>query len=177
MKKIAGLVFVNFVAALLAFVPIAIAPFDDPLLLGGIAILRAMFGLWGGYIIFCLLWGGIGEVTLALYQLGINFKPLKWLEKMVATIGGKYSGEVVVKTGWRGRIARVRSTAARMGADRTFVTVALGPVFAVPICHFWGWKWKDPLTTLKMLLLGFIFGSVWYLWYAGIIWPLVAWIF
>jgi len=168
---------IHFLAAVLAFLPIAIMPFDDPFLLAGIAALRAVFGLWWGYVVFCLLWALVGILVLYLHGRGLRFgmigKILDYLDKIVESIGGKTASVILTEKGWRGRIKAARSYAASHGADKTFVVVALGPVFAVPILKFWGWDAKKISSIAGMFLVAWIFGTVWYIWYGGVVWMIV----
>lgn len=172
---------VHLAAAGLAFLPIAVMPFDDPLLLAGIAAIRAVFGLWWGYAVFCLLWAVVGIVVLYLYGQGLRFgiigKVFDYLDKVVESIGGKTAQLTMAEKGWRGWVKKVRFYAALRGADKTFVVVALGPVFSVPILKYWGWDAKRLSSIFGMLLVAWIFGTVWYLWYGGVMWMVVEFIF
>lgn len=169
-----SLVGIHFLAAFLAFLPIALMPFDDPFLLAGIAAIRAVFGLWWGYLVFCLLWALVGILTLYLYGKALRFgvigAMLNYLDRVVETIGGKTASIVITEKGWRKYLKKARVYAASRGADKTFVVVALGPVFAVPILKYWGWDIKKANSIVGMFLVAWVFGTVWYLWYAGLIW-------
>lgn len=170
----------HLAAALLAFLPIAILPFDDPFLLAVIAIIRAFCGLWWGYLVFCLLWALVGILTLYLYGKALRFgvigKMLNYLDRVVESIGGKTASVVISEKGWRKYLKKARVYAASRGADKTFVVVALGPVFSVPILKFWGWDAKKASSIAGMFLMAWIFGTVWYLWYGGVVWLIIEFV-
>lgn len=171
---------IHLAAAFLAFLPIAIMPFDDPFLLAGIAAIRAVFGLWWGYLVFCLLWALVGILTLYLYGRGLRFGVigalLNYLDRVVESIGGRAASVVIAEKGWRSYLKKARVYAASRGADKTFVVVALGPVFSVPILKFWGWDAKKMSSIAGMFLMAWVFGTVWYLWYGGIVWMIAEFV-
>jgi len=171
---------IHLAVALLAFLFIAIVPFDDPFLLAGIAALRAVFGLWWGYFVFCLLWALVGILTLYLYGKALRFGAigsiLNYLDRVVESIGGKTASVVISDKGWRRFLKKARAYAALRGADKTFVVVALGPVFAVPILKFWGWDAKKINSIMGMFLVAWIFGTVWYIWYGGVVWMIAEFV-
>ena len=178
MKKRVKKVLIHLGAALLGFLPIAIFPFDDPLLLGGIALARKVGGLWGGWLVFNLCWLGLGIIAFLVYERiageiveATLSRGVMWARSQMDRFGGVFADEAEPEFSWRTRLSWLRWQAHQWGADTTFIYVLCGPLFSVFFLYHWGYRgWS---VVARLVWATVLAGTIWYLWYAGVIWTLV----
>lgn len=161
---------IRWIIALILLIPaIAGVIWDEVLLAAPIIALREIFGFWPGFVIFCLIWAGMG---LFVFSVWLRIEP--WVKTHVfeKIFGLKAKTENEAEQAekpqnWRERLVMWISGFARsLGA--LAAAVILGPVFGWSVFKLLGYRERDVYAFT--FVAAWIFGAIWYPFYAEGVW-------
>jgi hypothetical protein len=143
---------------------------DEVLLAGPIIFLVNTFGFWLGYVVFCLVWAGLGLFVLSVW---LRIEP--WVkEHIFSKIFGKKQQAVgeTKKAGsknWRERLVLwIAGLARALGA--LAAAVILGPIYGWAVFKLLGYRERDVYAFT--IVAAWIFGGVWVPFYGLGVWGL-----